>query len=572
MKKRRKVLSVMLCAAMIASLAACGSKGDDKKSSDDGGKVKLTFSTSVYVEEPHQKAIDALLEAYSKKEPNVEIEILGAGYDGYWDNITTEILSNNESDMIQVYPENISTYNAIRDGGTFMDLSEYMSDDLKEKLVGQDMCDVDGQTLAISSYAWGTTGIFYRKSMLKDAGVNPDEIKTQEDFRKACKKFTDDGKYAMGVVSGTHAFTVSEWNRLIARPVSNGLYFPNGESEPYTADNVNINAPENVWAAQWWQDFILKDKAAKLVTDKKDSREMFWNGDVPFNMDGPWFVGMCKERDESLMDDIGIIPQFDVVYDGTAYKPNPTNYPLVTMISKNCKHPKEAYAFLEWMTTDEAQITNSTSVMMTTVAGDDYSIGYVSLGSLDDSVKALKIDGAEATAENIKAGKYKVSRPFNIAVKKDMKNEVAKDFINYVMSEEGQKIVSDNGYIPVDGAKPYSGKEVSGKVVVGGSSSVSPVMEKLIEGYKAVNSKANVELQTTDSTTGMTSTIDGSYDIGMASRDLKDDEAAKLQNTVIATDGIAVIVNKNNTTDELSADQVKSIYTGDATTWDEVVK
>lgn len=249
MKKRRKVLSVMLCAAMIASLAACGSKGDDKKSSDDGGKVKLTFSTSVYVEEPHQKAIDALLEAYSKKEPNVEIEILGAGYDGYWDNITTEILSNNESDMIQVYPENISTYNAIRDGGTFMDLSEYMSDDLKEKLVGQDMCDVDGQTLAISSYAWGTTGIFYRKSMLKDAGVNPDEIKTQEDFRKACKKFTDDGKYAMGVVSGTHAFTVSEWNRLIARPVSNGLYFPNGESEPYTADNVNINAPENVWAA-----------------------------------------------------------------------------------------------------------------------------------------------------------------------------------------------------------------------------------------------------------------------------------------------------------------------------------
>ena len=224
------------------------------------------------------------------------------------------------------------------------------------------------------------------------------------------------------------------------------------------------------------------------------------------------------------------------------------------------------------MTTDEAQITNSTSVMMTTVAGDDYSIGYVSLGSLDDSVKALKIDGAEATAENIKAGKYKVSRPFNIAVKKDMKNEVAKDFINYVMSEEGQKIVSDNGYIPVDGAKPYSGKKVSGKVVVGGSSSVSPVMEKLIEGYKAVNSKANVELQTTDSTTGMTSTIDGSYDIGMASRDLKDDEAAKLQNTVIATDGIAVIVNKNNTTDELSADQVKTIYTGDATTWDEVVK
>ncbi|MFR5584367.1 MAG: extracellular solute-binding protein [[Clostridium] scindens] len=217
------------------------------------------------------------------------------------------------------------------------------------------MCDVNGETLAISSYAWGTTGIFYRKSMLEDAGVDPESIKTQEDFREACAKFTKDGKYAMGVVSGTHAFTVSEWSRLIARPVSGGLYFPNGESEPYTADNVNVNAPENVWAAQWWQDFILKDKAAKLVTDKKDSREMFWNGEVPFNMDGPWFVGMSKERDESLMDDIGIIPQFDVTYEGETYKPNPTNYPLVTMISKNCEHPDEAYAFLEWMTTDEAQ-------------------------------------------------------------------------------------------------------------------------------------------------------------------------------------------------------------------------
>lgn len=224
------------------------------------------------------------------------------------------------------------------------------------------------------------------------------------------------------------------------------------------------------------------------------------------------------------------------------------------------------------MTTVDAQVTNNTSVMLTTVAGDEYAIGYVSLGSLDESVKALKIDGAEATEENIENGSYKVSRPFNIAVKEGADNEVANDFITYIMSTEGQKIVADNGYIPVADTKAYDGTKPSGSAVVGGSSSVSPVMEKLIEGYKAVNSKANVELQTTDSTTGMTSTIDGSYDIGMASRDLKDDEAAKLQNTVIATDGIAVIVNKNNTTDELSADQVKTIYTGDATTWDEVVK
>ena len=224
------------------------------------------------------------------------------------------------------------------------------------------------------------------------------------------------------------------------------------------------------------------------------------------------------------------------------------------------------------MTTDDAQITNSTSVMLTTVAGDDYAIGYVSLGSLNDTVKALKIDGEEATEQNIKDGKYKICRPFNIATKKGADNELAKDFISYIMSKEGQQVISDNGYIGDDSAEAYAGTKPSGKVVVGGSSSVSPVMEKLIEAYKKVNTGAEIELQTTDSTTGMTSAIDGSYDIGMASRELQDEEKDKLDSQVIATDGIAVIVNKNNTTDELSSDQVKTIYTGDATTWDEVVK
>ena len=224
------------------------------------------------------------------------------------------------------------------------------------------------------------------------------------------------------------------------------------------------------------------------------------------------------------------------------------------------------------MTTDDAQITNSTSVMLTTVAGDDYAIGYVSLGSLNDTVKALKIDGEEATEQNIKDGKYKICRPFNIATKKGADNEVAKDFIAYIMSKEGQQVISDNGYIGDDSAEAYAGSKPSGKAVVGGSSSVSPVMEKLIEAYKKVNTGAEIELQTTDSTTGMTSAIDGSYDIGMASRELQDEEKDKLDSQVIATDGIAVIVNKNNTTDELSRDQVKTIYTGDATTWDEVVK
>lgn len=225
------------------------------------------------------------------------------------------------------------------------------------------------------------------------------------------------------------------------------------------------------------------------------------------------------------------------------------------------------------MTTEEAQITNSTSVMMTTVAGDDYAIGYVSLGSLDDSVKAVKIDGAEASAENVKAGTYKVSRPFNIATKEGLDNEVAKDFINFIMSAEGQAVVEENHYISVDDVKAFEGTQPSGKCVVGGSSSVSPVMEKLIEAYKAVNPNAEIELQTSDSTTGMTSAIDGSYDIGMASRELKDTELSEgLTPIVIATDGIAVIVNKNSTVDELSSEQVKAIYTGEALTWDEVIK
>ena len=224
------------------------------------------------------------------------------------------------------------------------------------------------------------------------------------------------------------------------------------------------------------------------------------------------------------------------------------------------------------MTTTDAQITNNTSVMLTTVADNEYAIGYVSLGSLNDSVKALKIDGAEATAENIENGSYKVSRPFNIAVKKDLNNKVAKDFMSFIMSTEGQKVVADEKYIAVADVKDYAGTKPSGSCVVGGSSSVSPLMEKLIEAYKAVNPNASIELQTSDSTTGMTSTIEGSYDIGMASSELKEEQAAELEPTVIATDGIAVVVNNANPLDELSADQVKDIYVGNVSTWDEITK
>ena len=222
------------------------------------------------------------------------------------------------------------------------------------------------------------------------------------------------------------------------------------------------------------------------------------------------------------------------------------------------------------MTTEEAVIANSTAVMMTTVAGDDYAIGYASLGSLDDTTKALKVDGVEPSVDTIKDGSYKISRPFNIATK-DNVSDVAQDFINYIMSEDGQKIISANKYIEVANSGAFTSTNPKGKIVVAGSSSVTPVMEKLIEAYKTINTNADIELQESDSTTGITSTSDGTCDIGMASRELKDTETSLgLKATVIAMDGIAVIVNNNNPADDYTVDQVKDIFTGSAAKWEDV--
>ena len=225
------------------------------------------------------------------------------------------------------------------------------------------------------------------------------------------------------------------------------------------------------------------------------------------------------------------------------------------------------------MTTVEADTTSSTSVMMTAVAGNAYAIGYISLGSLNDTVKAIKIDGVEASVENVKAGTYQVARPFNIAVKEGL-SEVAQDFIDFIMSAEGQKVIEEAGYVTVaDDAAAYSGSKPEGKVVVAGSSSVTPVMEKLKEAYLAINTNAEIEVQQSDSSNGMAWAIDGTCDIGMASRELKDSELEKgLIPTVIAMDGIAVIVNNESVVEELTSEQVKSIFTGESVTWNEIIK
>lgn len=224
----------------------------------------------------------------------------------------------------------------------------------------------------------------------------------------------------------------------------------------------------------------------------------------------------------------------------------------------------------EDMTTQAAATQNSTNGVMTAVANDETAIGYISLGSLNDTVKAVTVGGVEATAENVSNGTYTLARPFNIVTNGEPTDPVAVDFIAYCMSPDGQALATEDGYIGGEGTE-YTSTQPSGSITVGGSTSVSPLMEKLIEAYKTVNPNATVELLTTDSTTGVTGALDGTYTVGMASRELKDTETAEgAQATVLAMDGIAVVVNPANSVSDLSVDQIKSIYTGEATVWSDL--
>lgn len=221
-------------------------------------------------------------------------------------------------------------------------------------------------------------------------------------------------------------------------------------------------------------------------------------------------------------------------------------------------------------TTDTAEVTNSTSVMLTTVAGNKAAIGYVSLGSLNDTVKAIKVDGVEATAENVKAGKCAVSRPFNIVTGKDL-TPLAQDFISYILSTDGQAVVDEKGYISVTQGETYKASGQTGTLTIAGSTSVAPLMEVLADKYMALNSGVKIEIQQSGSSAGITSAVEGVCQIGMASRELKDSETAKGVTAIkIAMDGIAVIVNKDNSFSELTSDQIRKIYTGETTQWSDL--
>jgi ABC-type glycerol-3-phosphate transport system substrate-binding protein len=345
MKKISVILLVLSVFAMLSVTAA------------NAGVTELTFATSLYVEEPHQVALDKLLAKYNETHPNVKITIYGAEYANFWNNLTTEIIGGNEADIVQITPDWIASYNSLRVGGAFVDLAPYMEKTGKPystNLVGQDLCVMDGKTVALANYAWGTTGVFYRKSILEKAGIDPDSIKNSDDFVKALKAVTKDDVVGMGVVVSAHAFVVDEWIRMFARGVSGGVYFP-GEAPPYDAEHIVVNSPENVWMAKWWQNLILNEKVFKPGPDKKDARELFWNGLAAFNLDGPWFIGMTEQRDPAILEDTGLIPHTEMIYNGKSYKAVPDIYPYVAAISTKCKDIDAAWDFIDWMTSDEAQ-------------------------------------------------------------------------------------------------------------------------------------------------------------------------------------------------------------------------
>lgn len=221
-------------------------------------------------------------------------------------------------------------------------------------------------------------------------------------------------------------------------------------------------------------------------------------------------------------------------------------------------------------TTVDAVVQKSTNAVLMTVNGDKNAIGYISLGSLNDSVKAAKVEGVEASADNVLDGSYKIARPFNIVYKGEA-DGLKKDFIDFMMSKEGQEMVLENKYVQVDtAAAEYKQNSQSGKLVVGGSTSVTPLMEKFAEKYMEMYPDVKIEIQSTGSSAGIQAAIEGAADLGMASRDLSDEEKAELTNVVIAKDGIAVIVNNENAVDDLSLDQIKAIFVGETKTWGDI--
>jgi multiple sugar transport system substrate-binding protein len=373
-----------------------------------GEKIKIPVEMSVYVEAPHKKAFDMLKEAYEKQNPNIEIEYYGAPYNDFWPKLTTEVMAGTEACIVQLQGGNTkyATYAALRPGetGAFVNLDPYIKGThWEDDLITQKDMTYNGHYIGMSNYAWGARGLYYRKSLLDAAGIKPEDIKTIDDFRNAAIKLTKKGEggkpdqYGFGAVLSSHSFVFDEMKTFIERPASQGIFFPE-EKAPYTSDRVSVNSPANVWAWQWWQNLILKDKVSPTGYDKAAQREQFWNGTQAMEIDGPWFVGMTREKDAKLIDDLGVMASPDVVYEGKTYPFNLETYAITHLISNKCAHPEEAWKFLEWMAGPEGQQIVAVSGMIPAnlkfATSDAYKKSEPLNAQLVDLVqKRYKLDG-----------------------------------------------------------------------------------------------------------------------------------------------------------------------------------
>lgn len=317
--------------------------------------VTVTFETCQYLEAPHKLALDAILEEFNTLNPNIKIEYFGTDFANYWTSLTTEVMAGNQGDIVQFHPTHLSRYHFLQEGGTFVNLNDKIKGTKWEEILTMQSTDtlIDGDYYAMCCYAWGTLGIFYRKSLFEAEGIDPSTIKDVASFEKVLDKFSKkDGVRGLAAVTGTHAFVTTEWHRFIARPASGGIYFANGEAGPYVKSNVNTNNPGNVWAAQLWQKWLMDDKLTS-AKDKAEARELFWNGYVAMNLDGPWFVGMTREKSTEVYNDLGAIPLITIEYNGKSNKPSPTVTPLICAISKKCENFEAAWKFLEYMASED---------------------------------------------------------------------------------------------------------------------------------------------------------------------------------------------------------------------------
>ena len=391
---KRTFLSIILILIAPALIIAGGQKAKDEK-------ISLSVEMSVYVEAPHKKAFEMLKEAYEQKNPNVEIVYYGSAYAEFWDKLTTEIVASTEADVVQLQGggTRYATYAALRKGetGAFVNLDEYIKGaSLENNLIGQQDLKYNGHYIGISNYAMGMRGVYFRKSMFEEAGIDPTSIITNEDFLNAAKTITKqkaDGtmQYGFGAVLSTHSFVWDEMKTFICRPIGGNYTLEN--KGPYTPEKVIIDGPEMKYAFQWWQEMIFKHKVvAPGSYGKADERDLFWNGTVAMNIDGPWFVGMTRDYKTELLNDLGVMASPDVVYKGKQYPFHYEKYTITHLISSNSKHSDAAWEFLEWMTTFEAQEMIAESGMIPANKEYSNSESYMKKVPLNAELVALAED------------------------------------------------------------------------------------------------------------------------------------------------------------------------------------